>query len=222
MLVVICGPSGSGKTELQKALGKDYGFKEIVSCTTRSIRPGEADGVDYRFISCAEFKKLVDEDEFCEYEEYSQNRWYGTTKQSIAEALMSKDPYVAVLTPNGLRAVEKVASSLYKRAESPLLRVLVTANLGTRVKRYIDRTGEAAFDFDDMNEINARVNRDFGMFLKMENSVDVVLDNSVDCSSNRKPFSSLCEKVVESLQLRFKEASDDPAYCEKDEASMLL
>ena len=56
--------------------------------------------------------------------------------------------------------------------------VLVEANLGTRVKRYINRCGVDKFDFDDKNEITARVERDYGMFLGLEKEVDLVVHNN--------------------------------------------
>ena len=55
---------------------------------------------------------------------------------------------------------------------------MVEANLGTRVKRYIDRCGVNKFNFDDKNEIAARVERDYSMFLGLEREVDMVVDNS--------------------------------------------
>lgn len=178
MLTILCGPSGSGKTTLQNELGK-RGYKEIVSYTTRSIRPGEVQDVDYHFVSYDTFFKMRDNHEFAEVEEYSQKRFYGTLMKDIKEAVRSDDNYVVVVTPNGMRAITnglQMESGGAFDAEK-YLTVMVHASLGERVKRYIGRCGVDKFSFDDMNEINARVNRDFGMFLNMENMVDINLDN---------------------------------------------
>jgi phage anti-repressor protein len=46
------------------------------------------------------------------------------------------------------------------------------------VKRYIDRCGVDKFNFDDKNEVAARVERDYGMFLGIEREVDMVIENN--------------------------------------------
>lgn len=96
---------------------------------------------------------MLDRGLFAEYDEYSQRRLYGTLVSDYVEGNK-----VVVLTPNGLRQLKEKcnAESIYS--------VLVNANLGTRIKRYIDRCGSEKFTFDDKNEIASRVDRDFGMF----------------------------------------------------------
>lgn len=54
-LLILVGPSGSGKTTVEKELIKSHNFTKIVSSTTREIRDGEIDGVDYNFVSLDEF-----------------------------------------------------------------------------------------------------------------------------------------------------------------------
>lgn len=201
MLVTICGESGAGKTELQKELGR-MGFHEIVTCTTRAPRAGEVDGIDYHFISQEEFERRINDGELAEWEEYSQKRFYGTMIVDARQAAMSNERYVIVVTPNGVRSLEKTVG------RENLIEVMVTASLGTRVKRYIDRCGIDTFNFDDMNEINARVNRDFGMFLNMDRNVDLVLDNSLDARYDPKGFgviTKMAEQVVSLVKRREQE-----------------
>lgn len=185
MLVAICGPSGAGKSALEIEL-KRHGAKSIVNFTTRERRPGECNTVDYNFVSVPEFELMLKEKRFCVYEKYSGDRYYGTLKQDVRNAAQSDDLYATVVTPNGIRALEQTVSD-----RNNLLTVMVNASLGVRVKRYIDRKGDIDFNFDDMNEINARVNRDFGMFLNMEDQVDMVLDNSKDARYNHMGFGAL-------------------------------
>lgn len=205
MLIAICGPSGAGKTELSKSLNIYNGSKEVVSYTTRSPRVGEQNGVDYHFVSNETFNNMIQSNEFCEYEEYSQSRFYGTAKNDIISAAKSKNIYTTVVTPNGMRAIEDTLRN-FNIPKSNYISVMVNASLGVRVKRYIDRIGSDNFNFDDMNEINARVNRDFGMFLNMEKHCDLVLDNSADYRYNTSvvinPMIEFANQVIKEMKLR--------------------
>lgn len=164
--IVICGDSASGKTTLQNYLVGNLGYEKIISYTTRSPREGEKNGKDYWFISNDEFKSLILNGFFAEYEEYSQDRFYGTSKESYKNGNK-----VVVLTPNGIRSVNKVFNT-----NNNIITAYVKTSLGNRIIRYINRIGIENFNFDDKNEICARVERDFGMFLGIEDNVDIVID----------------------------------------------
>lgn len=168
MIIALLGASGSGKSEIEKMLSSKYGYKKIVSYTTRKPRNGEVYGKDYYFISNEQFLTSLTYDVFAEYDEYSQDRLYGTAKEDY----MSNEDKVIVLTPNGLRQLKRNLPNIN------IFSVLVDANLGTRVKRYIDRCGVDKFNFDDKNEIAARVERDYGMFLGIDKEVDLVVQNN--------------------------------------------
>ena len=167
MIICLLGASGSGKSTIENILSKDYGYEKIVSYTTRKQRTGEVNGKDYYFVDNEKFQATLNQGLFAEYDEYSQGRFYGTLKSDFR-----KGDKVVVLTPNGLRQLKKTCP------DDDIFTILVTANLGTRFKRYIDRCGVEKFTFDDKNEISSRVERDFGMFLGLENEVDLVVDNS--------------------------------------------
>ena len=86
LVIVISGPSGSGKSTVIDALCKaDESLRLSVSATTRPPRRGEADGVDYHFLSKAEFEKHIQEGSFLEWAEYGDN-FYGTLKSEIDAA----------------------------------------------------------------------------------------------------------------------------------------
>ncbi len=72
LLIVLSGPSGVGKGTVRKALFDmdDHDLTYSVSMTTRPMRPGEKDGVDYYFVSREEFKKRIEDNGFLEYEEF--------------------------------------------------------------------------------------------------------------------------------------------------------
>ena len=56
-MIVLSGPSASGKTEVAKRLMNQYGVKRVITTTTRPMRTGEVDGVDYLFVSKEKFKE---------------------------------------------------------------------------------------------------------------------------------------------------------------------
>ena len=86
LVIVISGPSGSGKSTIINALCKsDETLRLSVSATTRKPRPREVDGVDYRFLSKAEFEKHIQQGSFLEWAEYGGNL-YGTLKSEIVTA----------------------------------------------------------------------------------------------------------------------------------------
>ena len=162
--IVIVGETGAGKSTLENELHKK-GYKKIISYTTRKSRPDEVNGVDYWFINNDTFKEMINLGLFAEYEEYSNERFYGTLKTDYCDETTDK---VVVLTPNGLRQIRKNFNNIYA--------VYVTASLGTRMKRYIDRLGNN-FSYLEKDELSSRVERDFGAFLGVENDVDLVINN---------------------------------------------
>ena len=86
-LFVISGPAGAGKTEIVKRLlAKHPDVRISVSCTTRAPRPGEADGVNYHFVTEERFQQLIAEGAFYEWAHVHQNH-YGTLKSTVQQEL---------------------------------------------------------------------------------------------------------------------------------------
>lgn len=82
-VLVITGPSGVGKGTLIRALRERVpGLELSVSATTRRPRPGEVAGVDYHFLSDAEFNAKLEAGEFVEHASYAGNR-YGTLRSEL-------------------------------------------------------------------------------------------------------------------------------------------
>ena len=78
-MIIFSAPSGSGKsTIINYLLQKGYPIEFSISATTRSPRGAEKHGVEYYFLSLKEFKQKIKKDEFLEYEEVYENRFYGT------------------------------------------------------------------------------------------------------------------------------------------------
>ena len=174
MIIVLLGASGSGKSTIENELATHHGYNKIISYTTRSKRDNEENGRDYYFIDNNNFASMINTGLMAEYDEYSQGRFYGT----LISDYSGNEDRVVVLTPNGLRQLKQTCK------DEKILTVLVKASLGTRIKRYIDRCGVDKFNFDDKNEIAARVERDFGMFLGLEKEVSLMVHNDEGSNIN--------------------------------------
>ncbi len=83
-VIIFSAPSGSGKTTLVKySLGVFPELQFSISATTRALRGEEIHGKDYFFLSVEEFKNLIAENAFVEYEEVYQDKFYGTLKSEV-------------------------------------------------------------------------------------------------------------------------------------------
>ncbi len=107
MLVVISGPSGAGKSTFVKALlDADARLSYSVSTTTRPPRRGETDGVQYSFVSDAEFDRLVAEDAFVEWARVHGHR-YGTRRARIEHMLADRlVPVLDIDVQGGVRLID--------------------------------------------------------------------------------------------------------------------
>jgi guanylate kinase len=102
---VITGPSGVGKGTLIRTLLERVPELELaVSATTRRPRLGETQGVDYHFLSDAEFDRLVAEDAFVEHASYSGRR-YGTLRSELEQRLGRGAPVVLEIEVQGARQI---------------------------------------------------------------------------------------------------------------------
>lgn len=108
LLVVISGPSGVGKGTVRKALFSmpNHNLVYSVSMTTRKMRPGEKEGVDYYFVSKEEFEKRIEEGKFLEHAEFVGN-YYGTPLDKVNERLENGNEVVLEIEVEGALQVKK-------------------------------------------------------------------------------------------------------------------
>ncbi len=93
-LLILSAPSGSGKTTIVKQLLRSNPKLEFsISACSRAIRSGEVNGRDYYFITPTDFRKMIDNDEFVEWEEVYSNSFYGTLKSEL-ERIWAKGNHV--------------------------------------------------------------------------------------------------------------------------------
>ena len=86
VMIILSSPSGAGKTTLVKMLSKLDNFEVSISHTTRKPRNNEKYDEDYFFVNEAEFKRLINNQEFLEYAKVFDN-FYGTTRTPIINKL---------------------------------------------------------------------------------------------------------------------------------------
>jgi guanylate kinase len=108
-LIVIAAPSGAGKTTLVRALLERMPeVRFSISCTTRQPRPTERHGVDYLFVSEAEFERMTRAGEFLEHARVFDH-WYGTSKAQVESLRAAGHPVLLEIDWQGARQVRRAA-----------------------------------------------------------------------------------------------------------------
>lgn len=143
-MVVFTAPSGAGKTTIVRHLLKKYneelGFS--ISATTRNKREMETDGVDYYFLSNEEFKEKIKNEEFIEWEEVYEDKYYGTLKSEIDRQLKLGKKLLFDIEVKG-------AESLKAKYDERCLVVFVKPpSFRALVQRLSDRKTESARSFE--------------------------------------------------------------------------
>jgi len=156
-LLVVSGPSGVGKSTITNKLRGDERFWISISATTRKMRTGEVDGVDYHFVSDEKFDQMVIEDEFLEWANFAGAK-YGTPRKAVDEALLAGKNVILEIELNGARQVRKNSkNAILVFIEPPSWEELTTrlVNRGTEsehsTQTRLDRAREelkAATEFD--------------------------------------------------------------------------
>jgi guanylate kinase len=124
-LFILSGPSGVGKGTVRARLfEKIPGLVYSISCTTRSPREGEIDGVHYRFIDDAAFDSFVREGRFLEWARVHENR-YGTLRADVKNQLSEGRSVVLEIDVQGaLQVKRKMPESVMIFIMPPSLREL--------------------------------------------------------------------------------------------------
>lgn len=125
-VIVISSPSGAGKSSIVKALlERDNNLWLSVSTTTRTIRPGEKEGVNYNYVDKEEFIKKIDEGYFLEYTNYAGN-YYGTPKKYIKEKIEHGTDVILEIEIEGAANIKKlIPEAIFIFILPPSLKVLL-------------------------------------------------------------------------------------------------
>lgn len=107
-LFIVSAPSGAGKTSLVKALvDAQPQVRVSVSHTTRAMRPGEVDGVNYHFVSREEFLARLERNEFLEHAEVFGNL-YGTSQRWLEQTLAEGYDLILEIDWQGAQQVRRL------------------------------------------------------------------------------------------------------------------
>ncbi len=155
-MIILVGPSASGKTEIAKLLIKNYGFSKFVTTTTRDIRVGEVNDIDYHFISAQDFERYIKENKFIEYVVYNAN-FYGTYKNEIS------DEKVLIVEPKGLKAFNDLK-------DNHIISFFIDSPKEVRESRMFARK-------DKPEDIYKRLSLDDVYFEESKNQVNFIITN---------------------------------------------
>lgn len=154
LLIVLSGPSGVGKGTVRKAIfeGNDHQFEYSVSMTTRPMREGEVEGVDYYFRTREEFEQLIKEGKMLEYAEYVGN-YYGTPLEYVNQTLdKGKDVFLEIEVQGAMKVKEKCPDAVFIFLTPPDLSELRSRIIGrgTDDMAVIDKRMKVAVDEIEM------------------------------------------------------------------------
>jgi len=125
-LIVLSGPGGVGKSTVAKKLRDESDFVVIVSATTRPARFNEVAGIDYHYLSAAEFDSAIKANEFLEWAEFAGAR-YGTPRLPVERALSQGKSVLLEIEIEGAKQVkEKIPESILVFLEPPSWEELVS------------------------------------------------------------------------------------------------
>ncbi len=153
--IVLCGKSGSGKTTVGKELER-LGYKKIVTYTTRPKRAGEVDGVDYHFVSEAEFQALADTGQFAETASY--NASFGFCRYGSLKSDYGIPHSYIILNPIGLKAVKNQGPGaftvyLYADKETLVKRLKARGDTEVEITRRLKADDEDFALFDSFADL---------------------------------------------------------------------
>ena len=163
IMVILSSPSGVGKTTLTKKIQQKYHtFKISVSLTTRPPRSNEVDGVDYYFVTKAEFKKMIKENKFYEYAKIFEN-YYGTLKKEVDKTIKKND-LIFDIDWQGTKQLSK-----FKNLK--LIKIYLITNNKEELKKRLIKRNQNTF-----KEIDKRFNA-FDEDIKHWNDYDYIIIN---------------------------------------------
>ncbi len=194
-LLVLSGPSGAGKGTVSKELMKNN--KDVIfsiSATTRKMRDGEVNGVNYYFVSEEEFESMVQNDGFLEHAKV-HNNYYGTPKDFVYDHIEKGEIVLLEIDVQGALQIKKN----YKEA---VFMFLLPPNMDELKKRIIGRNTETEEDIElryknAFKELDFVNEYDYFVVNDEVNQAVKDIENIINAEKHRvKRFKYIKEKVV--------------------------
>lgn len=155
-LIIISGTTCAGKgTVIKKLLERNKNIVLSLSYTSRPIRKGEVDGIDYKFISHEEFERKIKNGDFLEYAKVRYGEYFGTPKENIENLLEAGKDVILEIDVQGAKQIKK------KLPETILIFIMAPSmeEIKRRIKARGAETAEQIVDrfqtaYREINEVN--------------------------------------------------------------------
>ena len=195
-LIVLSGPSGVGKsTVLKKVMEKCENLHFSVSATTRPIRPGEMDGVNYFFVDHDTFRGMIRDDALLEYAEYVGN-FYGTPEAPLDQALEAGKDILLDIEVQGALNV--------KRRRSDAILIFMLAPAFSDIEKRLRGRGDTAPEL-----IEGRLARARWEYTQANQYDYLVVNSDVDTAVNEILSIISAEKCKAKERLEFLNLKED-------------
>lgn len=173
LLLILTGKTASGKDTIKEALLSKYpNLKSVVTTTSRPLREGEKDGIDYHFLTKSQFEEKIKSGDFAEYVEYGGNL-YGTQKAEFEAALNSN--LLWKIDPSRAGEVREFISRAYPSGIArKLLEKLVVIYITISDEVVLQRLKNRGLKDQ---EIKKRMADDAKIWQQYQNSYDYVVEN---------------------------------------------
>ena len=159
LILILSSPSGAGKTTLTRAIAQrpDWNLELSISVTTRSRRPSEIDGRDYRFIDREAFDDLQSRDDLLEWAEVHGN-FYGTPRRPVEKTLVQGRDMIFDIDYQGTRQVRQ-------RLQDDVVTVFILPPSIRELRKRLERRAQDSKAVIDKRLKNARIEMDhFGEY----------------------------------------------------------
>jgi len=190
IIYVLSGPSGSGKTTLAKHVVNTVNYVDFaISYTTRKIRDGEKDGIDYKFIDEEKFRFMIDSNQFAEWAEVHGNL-YGTPIYEIDKVLdKGIDILLDIDVQGSLQIKTKYRNSVHI--------FLIPPDLITLRKRLSKRNTE------NSSELEKRMEMAIKEISRINDYDYIIVSDDIDKSLRK------LESIIETVRLKTEFIMDD-------------
>ena len=173
-LIIISGTTCAGKgTVIKELLKRNDNLTLSLSYTSRPIRKGEVDGVDYKFISHEEFEEKISNGDFLEYAKVRYGEYFGTPKENVEKILESGKDVILEIDVQGAKQIKEMMPEvilIFIMAPSmEEVKRRIKARGAETAEQIIDRFKTAYKEIDEINKYNYVVVND-----EVENAVKKV------------------------------------------------